>query len=73
MPRILLTAEEKKERITSSRIKWRSENRERYNKCMVPIAKRYYDTNKAVESKKSLARYHFKREAERFRNILIDA
>lgn len=68
----MFSVEEKKRRAVAAQMKWRSENREKYNKLMAPVSRRYYNENKEIESKKSLGRYYYKKEAAIFRNILID-
>ena len=67
-----ITEEEKKQKAVAAQLKWRSQNRDAYNQLMVPISRRYYRENKEAESKKSLARYYYKKECQIFRNILID-
>ena len=73
MPRILLTAEEKRLRLAIARKKWREGHRDKYNESMRPISRRYYNDNRDLERRRALGRYYFKKEAEVFRNILIDA
>lgn len=60
------------ENIKQSIYNWREENRASYNACMRRGAKKYYENHKDEKNKKSLERYYFKKESERFRNILLE-
>ena len=73
MPRVLLTEEEKRASRLAACKRWRENHREQYNEIMRPVTRRFYQNHKEEQSKKCLARYYYRREAERFRNILIDA
>jgi hypothetical protein len=52
--------------------RWRRNNPDKYKAYINKGAKKYYQTNKDVAKEKALKRYYFNKEAEIFRNILID-
>lgn len=72
MPRIMKTPEEKKTSAIQASLRWRAKNKEAYNLTQKPHSLRYYRENKEVENKKALQRYHYRKEAIRFRNILLE-
>jgi len=71
MPRVLLTEEEKRERIAASKKKWVENNREAYNAMQRPHTRKFYEENKIEQRELAMKRYYYKKEAEVFRNILL--
>lgn len=60
------------DKIKESIYKWRESNKDKYNELMKEHNKKYYEENKRKQSDKNLKRYHYNRECEKFRNILLD-
>jgi type III secretory pathway component EscR len=52
--------------------KWRDNNQESYRAYVKAYSEKYNNENRENINKKVLGKYHFKKEAERFRNILIE-
>lgn len=51
--------------------RWREKNREAYNESQLKFANRYYQNNKEKVLAYKKDYYVYKKEAERFRNILL--
>ena len=66
------TEEEKKKSAVIASLKWRSKNREVYNAIQIPLSRQYYQKNKILVREKAMKKYYYKKEAQVFRNILLN-
>ena len=52
-------------------LKWRNKNRDKYNDYMNNYSKGYYQINAETFKKKRRYHYHYKKECDIFRKILM--
>lgn len=52
-------------------LKWKDGHLDKWREYCKGTSATYYEKNKIAHSKNSLARYHYKRISEEFRNILL--
>jgi len=53
-------------------MKWRKNNKEKYNEYMLVVNTKNYYTHQEHFQKKRMERYYFEKECMRLRNVLID-